>query len=202
MSCDVNTAGDLEAYAFGECNAQAARAVEAHLFGCAACAAELRRLRGERRLFRARLERDSAPVPAFDGVLARIQEQGAAPLRVASGRSRALVSTAVAAVALAAAFAGLRFNGAPGPGAPPLRGEADGTEIAAEAVCEGGAQVSLDPSASLTTEPSSAMGAMARVEDEPGACGTAGRAGDVCGSAEPAMTYECSEAVAWCSGRP
>src|SRR5215212_3701466 len=109
MSCDVNTAGDLEGYAFGECGPKAARAVEAHLFGCADCAAELRRLRSERRLFRARMEADTAPVPAFEEVLARIEEQAPvrasggrarieeqAPVRASGGRSRAVVSAAVA----------------------------------------------------------------------------------------------------------
>lgn len=74
MTCHLIATGELEAYAFGERSPAAGRAIEGHLFGCAACAAELRHLRNERRLFRARAETSPDPleVPAFADVLARI----------------------------------------------------------------------------------------------------------------------------------
>jgi len=76
MNCEVISRGDLEAYVFGEAEPRVARQVEAHLFGCSECAAELRQLRSERRLFRARLD-DAAPaVPSFEDVLARIDNGG------------------------------------------------------------------------------------------------------------------------------
>lgn len=74
MTCHLIATGELEAYAFGERSPAAGRALEGHLFGCAACAAELRHLRSERRLFRARAETSPDPLelPPFADVLARI----------------------------------------------------------------------------------------------------------------------------------
>ncbi len=79
MSCEVISRGDLEAYVFGEAGPRVARAVEGHLFGCGECAAEMRQLRSERRLFRTRLEAEDLAVPAFEDVLARIDGEPARP---------------------------------------------------------------------------------------------------------------------------
>lgn len=79
MSCEVIHRGDLDAYVSGELSRAEARRVEAHLFGCGECAVELRRLRAEQRLFRARAEQEAAEVPSFEGVLARIAAGSSAP---------------------------------------------------------------------------------------------------------------------------
>ncbi|MFO0590605.1 MAG: zf-HC2 domain-containing protein [Polyangiaceae bacterium] len=76
MNCEVMTRGDLEAYVFNETDGAESRRVESHLFGCAECAAEMRRLREERRLFRSRAEAMPAEVPSFEDVLARIDAGG------------------------------------------------------------------------------------------------------------------------------
>ncbi len=77
MICDVIRRGDLEAYVFGEAPPEVARRVEAHLFGCNECATEMRILRSERRVFRARQDEPSAPVPSFEALMARIEAEGA-----------------------------------------------------------------------------------------------------------------------------
>ncbi len=77
MICDVIRRGDLEAYVFGEAAPEVARRVEAHLFGCSECATEMRILRSERRVFRARQDEPAAPVPSFEALLARIEAEGA-----------------------------------------------------------------------------------------------------------------------------
>ena len=80
MNCEVMTRGDLEAYVFNEMDGSDARRVESHLFGCTECAAEMRRLREERRLFRSRAEAVTAEVPSFEDLLARIDAGGGLPI--------------------------------------------------------------------------------------------------------------------------
>ena len=113
MSCEVRTAGDLDAYAFGELSAPAARAVEAHLFGCAGCAAELRRLRAEQRLFRARLDAPAPAPPPLAAVLDLID--GAAPARPADAHP-----LTARVLYLDGAASGLKPRGAACASRPPL----------------------------------------------------------------------------------
>lgn len=168
MNCEVISRGDLEAYVFGEAEPRVARQVEAHLFGCSECAAELRQLRSERRLFRARLD-DAAPaVPSFEDVLARIDNGGGraadavasaprrtadasaprrtvdaiapAPRRAAPGAFSRFLRTAPAVLAAAAAIGWLWVRGAGAPLVEPAGHgpEADETLIVAEPICGSG----------------------------------------------------------------
>lgn len=75
MSCNKMEMGDLDAYVHGELSAAEAHSLEAHLFGCADCATELRHLREEKRLFQARAEADDSDVPAFADILARMNRE-------------------------------------------------------------------------------------------------------------------------------
>lgn len=75
MNCNKIQMGDLDAYVHGELSAVEANSLETHLFGCQDCAAELRHLREEKRLFRLRSESDAQEVPAFADVLARISRE-------------------------------------------------------------------------------------------------------------------------------
>lgn len=216
MICDVISSGDLEAYVCGEASSKAARAVEAHLFGCRACAAELRLLQSERRLFRARADVDTAVVPTFADVLARIdREDGgrpapALPLPFLRGSRRGAVGIAMGVLALAAAVAGLWLSRQGAPVAPTTsaaRSDEAVPEIFPDAVCEDPAPISSEPIASVEPEPaverdrSVARMDVARMEEDSGlyaastACG-----GDVCAWPEAPFTSAGNDAVAWCSG--
>lgn len=85
MSCNRIHKGDLDAYVHGELSDAEANALESHLFGCRHCATELRQLREEQRLFRLRAEAETAAVPSFADVLARIH--GDAALAVVEAKS-------------------------------------------------------------------------------------------------------------------
>lgn len=216
MKCQFVQGGDLDAYVTGELSPAEARTVEAHLFGCAKCAAELRRLRAEQRLFRARAEQDTAAVPSFEGVLARLGGAGAkgrAPARgdvparsAAGGRAQpagwtsflAPAGVAVAALAAAAAsWVGVRPSPVEvGPGARP--GVVEEVEIGPDRVCTGEAPVSDEPTASEAPEvPGVKTGVTARRAEDWGVCGGGEE------SAAATMAEPCADTVAWCSdGRP
>ena len=75
MKCKRIQKGDLDAYIHGELSSAETGSLEAHLFGCAHCATELRHLRQEKRFFRARADADTEPTPSFESVLARIARE-------------------------------------------------------------------------------------------------------------------------------
>ncbi len=119
MKCQFVQGGDLDAYVTGELSPAEARSVEAHLFGCSQCAAELRRLRAEQRLFRARAEQDTAVVPSFEGVLARLGGAGAKGEGAAKGRAPATRGGAGAKGRAPATRGGVPARGATAGGAQP-----------------------------------------------------------------------------------
>lgn len=217
MKCQFVQGGDLDAYVTGELSPAEARSVEVHLFGCAECASELRRLRAEQRLFRARAEQDTAVVPSFEGVLARLGGAGAKGEGAAKGRAPAtrggasfLAPAGVAVAALAAAAAswvGVRPSPVEvGPGARP--GAVEEVEIGPDRVCTGEAPVSDEPTASeAPVVAGGKTGVAARVPEDWDVCGGGARVGEVCGggegSAAATMAEPCADTVAWCSdGRP
>jgi anti-sigma factor RsiW len=229
MICDVITRGDLESYVLGELPAKAGRRVEAHLFTCAECAAELRLLRAERRLFRARAEADAAEVPAFEGVLARIEGESVAlpaasgdraslPLPAArsgvaaKGRARRVMGSALGVLAAAAAIGWLWVGGRAAP-QEPAAGSAAFPEIVSEEVClrdspehevEAERVATFEASPSEEREPWSPMsGAVAWAPENTSACASGAHASEGCSGAEALMSSACEDAVAWCSvGRP
>lgn len=220
MICDVIQRGDLEAYVFGEAAPDTARKVESHLFGCAECAAEMRLLRSERRVFRARQEAVAAEVPSFEALLSRLDaEVEPAPVvsqakspgerpsvalapRVSKPAARASRgSFAVAALVAAAAVVTLLVRGRPV--SPEDGGERAGApEIAAEEICGSGDEVvwmpvSREPIASY--DPAFAARAhepIARGEPEKAAC--AGDVHEECDSGESSFTSACEDAAALC----
>jgi hypothetical protein len=70
IGCDVD---ELEALVAGTLSAGPAGEVRAHVAACARCAEEIRWLREERRLFRARPEVPAEAVPPFAAVLAEVR---------------------------------------------------------------------------------------------------------------------------------
>jgi anti-sigma factor RsiW len=232
MSCEVVKRGALDAYVHGDLAPGEARAVEAHLFGCHECAAELRRLRAERRLFRTRAEQDTAAVPSFEGVLARIDAAGGEPVRPASPRSPAvpavvpaaararsagkpgspqagwtarLAPAGVAVAALAAAAASwVGVSRSPVEIGPGARQDVEDVAIGPDRVCTSEAPVSEEPSASLSTAaPEPRSGTALRVPEEGGLCAAGEGTGAVCGPGSGPAAEACDETVAWCSaGKP
>lgn len=230
MSCNVIQRGDLDAYVTGELSSPEARSVEAHLFGCSECATELRRLRAEQRLFRARAEQHTAAVPSFEGVLARIDRTAAgksahaarsawgsspdrAPARsgTAGKGSAARPSTwssrlapagvAVAALAAAAAsWVGVRQT--PTEAGPPAREAAEEAAIGPDRVCTSEAPVSDEPAATMTSvSPERATEAVARGQEDLRVCGPGDGSGAVCGGGIAQAAETCDSSVAWCSAR-
>lgn len=223
MSCEVIQRGDLDAYASAELPRAEARRVEVHLFGCAECATELRRLRAEQRLFRMRAEQDTAEAPSFEGVLARLGEDAAEVpssaavppadgVRLRSVRSGGgarspgwasrLAPAAVAVAALAAAAASwVGVHPADVEIAPGARSQADEVGILPDRVCTAEAPVSSEPLASMPPVRDSRSEPAARTPEDP-ACGAGARV-EACGPGDGVAAEVCGEAVSWCSaGRP
>jgi len=75
MNCQKIHEGDVDAYVHGELSPAEAKTLEVHSFACEYCAAELRHLREEKRLFRSRADSDDEVLPAFADVLARITRE-------------------------------------------------------------------------------------------------------------------------------
>ena len=84
-SCDVER---LEALIEGALPAEDAAETRAHLAACPRCAEELRWLREERRVFGARTEPATPPVPAFSAVLAEVRKETAAHAPASPGARR------------------------------------------------------------------------------------------------------------------
>lgn len=90
MTCD-RVRSRLEEYFDGELAGQDLATVEAHVAGCEECSAELESLESESALF-ARYDRGVEPSPEFwDGVLARLADEPAAPVREPEARDSFLV---------------------------------------------------------------------------------------------------------------
>lgn len=222
MSCDLLQNGILDEYAAGELGAAEAREVEAHLFGCSQCATELRALRAERRLFRARAEEAPLPVPSFEGVLARIAHEGTVSVTSADeGAVVAALPPARGASARLVRSAGekkvSRAPGGKGPGwasrvAPAVVAIAALSAAAASwvGVLQRPPEVSGEASAAageveIVPEAICAADAPISVEvpwsaapaPEMGACGPE----SACGAADPEAhpAESCGESVAWCS---
>jgi hypothetical protein len=86
IDCDVER---LEALIEGALPAEDAAETRAHLAACARCEEELRWLRDERRLLRARAETATPAVPPFAAVLAEVRRE-AGPHAPAAARPRRL----------------------------------------------------------------------------------------------------------------
>ncbi len=84
-SCDVER---LEALIEGALPAEDAAETRAHLAACARCAEELCWLREERRVFAARTETATPPVPAFSAVLAEARREAGAHAPAERGARR------------------------------------------------------------------------------------------------------------------
>ena len=201
MSCSIVRRGDLDAYVSGELGPAEARPVEAHLFECNECAIELRRIRVEQRLFRARAEQDRPVVPSFDGVLARIDRAPArsgsklpAPRPPAWTSRLAPAGVAVAALAAAAAsWVGVRPS--PVDTGPATRQHVEDLDIGPDRMCTGEPPVSDE----LRTSEPPPVPAIARSEEENSVCGTSEAPGATCGVASGSAAEACDDSVAWCS---
>jgi hypothetical protein len=88
-------------------------ALEAHLAGCPRCAGEVRRLREERRLFRAREAEARAQLPSFEGVLARMDAADRPALL--SSRRRVWFAMGAVAAALLGVVGWMSASDAPAP---------------------------------------------------------------------------------------
>ncbi|MEZ4309775.1 MAG: zf-HC2 domain-containing protein [Polyangiaceae bacterium] len=219
MSCEWIRRGDLDAYSSSELGSDEARSLEAHLFGCAECARELRRLRAEQRLFRARAEAEREAVPSFEPVLARIDGDSAGSRRASRagrredsvGWTARLAPAGVAFAALAAAAASLvGIARSPSDLAPPARDEADIEAVPSERICLGepapaeDPRVSMPVPASVATAPMTRIGPDARDREPSGddneVCAPGGRTGELCAATDTTApaTYACEDTVAWC----
>lgn len=138
MTCNRTLRGDLDAYVMGELDAEKNHRVQAHLFECQECARELRLLRAEKKLFRARAEHTTEAVPPFESVLAQLDNVGVparVPVRGDAARSKVgPIAVAFAAVAAAAA-SWVGATRGPIETLPPQRTDAAAVEIEPENFC-------------------------------------------------------------------
>ncbi|MBK8257569.1 MAG: zf-HC2 domain-containing protein [Polyangiaceae bacterium] len=145
MTCKRTMRGDLDAYVMGELADEKAHNLQAHLFECQECARELRLLRAEKRVFRARAENIVDAAPPFESVLAQLSGASvpARPAHRADTTRSKIGPIAVAFAALAAAAASwVGATRGPIDTQPPHRTEATAVEIEPENICaaNGGAE--------------------------------------------------------------